>query len=80
VAGSPHRSPDGSPVVFLIDAGREGEAHGHAPGAVCIAEVRDLPRLLSERGAKLHGDAVDALVDLVVSLMEDADGQGSDSR
>jgi hypothetical protein len=80
-----HRSAHLSrePVVLLLD---EAPAENHRQpleaSAVTIAIVRDPARLLYERSVGLHSDVLDALVDLVVELVDEdeVDGPGASSR
>lgn len=70
------------PVVVLLDeAAPEGDGVASRPSAVTIAVVPDPARLLDERSRRIHGDVLDALVDLVVELIDkdEADGSGSSS-
>lgn len=66
-------------VVLLDEAAPEGNGGPSTPSAVTIAIVPDPAKLLDERSPRIHGDVLDALVDLVVELIDkDAvDGSGS---
>ncbi len=56
--------------VALLD---ERDGSRGAPRSVAISVVEDPAKLLAERSPKLHGDVVDALVDLVVALLDEED-------
>ncbi|MDB4954447.1 MAG: hypothetical protein JWO36_2016 [Myxococcales bacterium] len=54
--------------LFLVEETR---------ATVTIARVVDRAKLLDERSRRIHGDVIDALVDLVVALEEEsADDEG----
>ena len=81
------RPAEAEPVVMLLDRRgpqprAAGEAVAPAEGAVYIAVVHDPAKLAAERSLALHTDAVDALVDLIVELVdsEETDEQGTPSR
>ncbi len=91
VAPHPERhDSDGTtnPAVFLIEelpagfklpASNDNDVPTDNTSVVYIARVRDTERLLEEKGLGVHRDAVDALTDLVLQVMEtDDDGQGKD--
>ena len=64
------------PRTVLIE---ERESPHGTPREVAISVAVDVSKLLAGGSRRLHGDVVDALVDLVVSLLdEDVPGQCSD--
>jgi hypothetical protein len=70
------RPPSEEPVVMVCD--RLAPVQGK-DGAIYVARVPDPAKLVAARSLRLHADAVEALVDLVIELAEDdeADGTGS---
>ena len=69
---SPDRRYDATrPKVVLVEDRREAQ-----PGAVTISVVPDLSNVLDARSKRLHGDVLDALVDLVVELLDEETGHG----
>jgi hypothetical protein len=57
-----------SPAIALVETVL-GDEH-RKNEAVVISIVPDLPKLLDARSTRLHGDVIDALVDLVVELVD----------
>jgi len=81
------RPAEDEPIVMLLDkrGPRRAPTSEAAPtpeSAVYIAVVSDPAKLAAERALGLHSDAVDALVDLIVELVdsEGTDGSGTPSR
>lgn len=64
------------PAVALVDEGPQREAS--KIGMVTISVVHDLSKVLDAKSTHLHGDAIDALVDLVVELLDEESGHGED--
>lgn len=65
------------PNVYTLDEARDSD-----PNRVTISVVIDPHKLLAERSAALHGDVIDALVALVIELVEEErdDAEGDDHR
>lgn len=65
------------PMVAVVDEDRY-EVSGR--GTVTISVVPNLSKLLDGRSTRLHGDVIDALVDLVVELLDEEPlhGEGQD--
>jgi hypothetical protein len=63
--------------MLLLDEA-PAETHGPplGPSAVTIAVVPDPARLLHERSPGIHSDVLDALVDLVVKLIDEDEVDG----
>ena len=62
------------PTVTLVDEDPQREAS--KIGRVTICVVHDLSKVLDAKSTRLHGDVIDALVDLVVELLDEETGHG----
>ena len=81
------RPADDEPVVMLLDRRGpprppDGEERSSPASAVYIAVVTDPAKLAAERSLGVHTDVVDALVDLMIELVdnEGTDGSSTPSR
>ena len=71
-----NRDDDRSAEFFLLEERREGDDSS----VIYFARVREPKRLLSRRGMHFHGDVVEALSDLVLSLVGGDGSNGTNSR
>lgn len=62
------------PRVVLVDE----DQRKASSGTVTISVVSDLSKVLDARSTRLHGDVIDALVDLVVELLDGGPRHGED--
>jgi hypothetical protein len=58
----------------VVDEDVRQPSTGEVRNAVVISRVEDPQRLLDESCSRIQGDVVEALVDLVVALLEGEDG------
>ncbi len=63
-------------MVVLVDEDPQRRASGI--GTLTISVVPDPSNVLDARSTRLHGDVIDALVDLVVELLDKETGHGED--
>lgn len=66
------RRRNGTAVV--VDEARDRDVN--EIGTITISVVSDLTRLLDARSTRLHGDVIDAVVDLAVDLLDEETRHG----